>query len=119
VVLGQCLHQVGEPIGYGVEPVLNRLVGPLLGVLQGATSRNVTIAVTVLMISCQVSTSGGRTNDGAHTSTSSTQSTKNHARDTKGLTRVAERSNTDKPVGRSTASSHCRPPALGVGRDRS
>jgi hypothetical protein len=83
VVLGERLHQVGEPVGQGVDLVLNRLVGPLRLFYSSATSRNATIVVTVLMINCQVSTSGSRRNDGARIGTSSTQSTKNHARDPK------------------------------------
>jgi hypothetical protein len=60
-----------------------------------ATSRNVTIVVAVLMISCQVSMLGSTTNDGAQSTTSSTQNTKNQGRDTNSFTADANRSKID------------------------
>jgi hypothetical protein len=51
------------------------------------------MVVTVLMISCQVSTVPIRKYDGAHTSTSSTQMAKNHARDANLDAAPANRSN--------------------------
>src|SRR5436853_6184514 len=59
-----------------------------------ATSRNVMIVVSVLMISCQVSTLNKK-NVGAQITTMSTQATKNQAFDTQAATAVASLSKSE------------------------
>src|ERR1700730_3349366 len=57
--------------------------------------RNVTIVVTVLMISCQVLMSWMTKYDGAHTRTNSTHMAKNQGLEKKPAATFAKRSNTD------------------------
>src|SRR6266702_7568378 len=82
-----------------------------------ATSRNVTIVVSVLMISCQVLTSRMKTNEGTQTTTSSRQKAKNQAPDTNRSATVANRSNSDSllltPVGISALPTGVVAPAWG------
>src|SRR3989442_1375565 len=90
VVLAQAAHHVGRPSAMALSLCCTASSARFWVFCNNATSRNVTIVVTVLMINCQVSTVSNRKIEGNHTTTNNRQSRKNHARETKSLATVAK-----------------------------